>query len=1377
MQSPLDIGSKSVAFTYTSTLNTANYTNDYVGKNSNDVFYKFTLSKAMEVTISHCNSAISDTYLHLLDASGTRIAYNDDYSGEGKCSNTYHSYLKQVLPVGIYYVVSEGYSQNGNITTSISGTLALISALPVTDIGSKNNSFSYENMRNTTTTANYYVGRSSNDVLYKFTLAKPMEIFISHCGSEVSDTYLHLLDVSGTLIVSNDDYSGVGKCTQTTHSYLKRELAAGTYYVVSEGSSQNGNITTSITGVVSLANSLAGSQENGSDDHNYIASRTYTTEDGKEFIDAVQYFDGLGRPIETVQRGITPAGADLITYQEYDAFGRESKSWLPAIASGNNGAFVDLTNFITKSTAVYNNTTYNAAADAKPYSYPVYEASPLNRVQKQYGPGQDWQSISSNHPVSIDYNTNVGIKYQCVYYYVSGDNLVKSGNYATKQLFVTETTDEDGHISIEMKDKLGRVVLQRQMDGTVKHDTYYVYDDFGNLRYMLSPKASDALTANQTYTPDNANIKKLAYVYWYDSRNRVKAKRIPGCEPIYYIYDKADRLIFSQDGEQRAKSEWAFSIPDVFGRTVLTGICKNSLNHETNPLQTTVVKAERPNPNTNNAYKGYNISGINLTTPTILAANYYDDYLFLGYNGIPNNTDVTCETVTGYGTRYTGGYKGLLTGTLTAILNASTPTYLYSVLYYDYKGQLIQSKSSNHLAGGVEKEYFAYNFTGQPTKRKHVHSATGKTTQIEVYTYDYDHAGRLTQTKHQLNSGTEVILADNTYDELGRLKTTQAAGKPSLKQTYGYNIRSWTNSISGQLFSEKLYYNEIFGQGTEYYNGNIATIIQTPPGAEWSVGYNYFYDAVSQLSEARNFFVQNGNAGYGNSYDTHYGYDKNGNITYLSRMEDWGYSDVLQIAYDGNRMLQTQDIDYDDPDYESDRGGFIDYSNNPNAHYEYNANGGMTKDPFKGAEYAYNYLNLPDEITVPAIMGKIDYQYTTSGQKLKASYEWCPSYSLNPVENTGKPTTCTLSTKITDYVGNVIYENNNLKRILTDNGYIEGGVYYFYLKDHLGNNAVLANANGQSQQYNFYYPYGMTSSNESWNLNKQPYKFGGKEYETMHGLNLLDFVARPYDPVTGRFLTPDPLAEKYPWLSTYAYCANNPVKYVDPNGEDLYLYYYMGDNYENGKTDEASNRMFWAATATKLIDIAKSLKDGDKAVFKSISSTSDFKSTIEGDIADNKEAYGQTKEVGIWSHGGFDGPLRHPQDGPNDQLPVSDWSNIDFNWSSDGASIGFYGCQTGKTRPSTGLAFNEILSGYDNFSNVDVWGQTSRSWPSPYTNYRYATAAIQSSNHGYPTYMVGSHKGIMGFLTRYSPMPASVMSIFRNGTLQGYGYQSGKRLN
>ncbi len=91
-------------------------------------------------------------------------------------------------------------------------------------------------------------------------------------------------------------------------------------------------------------------------------------------------------------------------------------------------------------------------------------------------------------------------------------------------------------------------------------------------------------------------------------------------------------------------------------------------------------------------------------------------------------------------------------------------------MYYDYKGRVIQTKGNNPLSGGTEKEIIAYNFTGQPLQRKRIHVATGKTTQTELYTYTCDDARRLKTVKHKLNSGSKVILASNTYDELGRLK-------------------------------------------------------------------------------------------------------------------------------------------------------------------------------------------------------------------------------------------------------------------------------------------------------------------------------------------------------------------------------------------------------------------------------------------------------------------------------------------------------------------------------------------------------------------------------------------------------------------------------
>ena len=450
---------------------------------------------------------------------------------------------------------------------------------------------------------------------------------------------------------------------------------------------------------------------------NYIKTTTYTNyanNNASDSLITVQYFDGLGRPVETVQKGITPAKADLIAFQEYDAFGRESNSWLPRVKANNNGAFTAFNDFKNLPKDIYLN-------DTAAYSKPVYEPSPLNRVLEQYGPGADWHK--NGKAVKTDYYTNSST-YPCAYYYMSGDNLVRNNNYPDNQLYVTKATDEEGNISYEFKDKLGRVILQRQMNGSVKCDTYYIYDDFGNLRYVLPPLAANA-TGNGTYNENSTVIKDYAYVYKYNERNLCKWKQLPGCDPVFYVYDKASRLIFTQDGEQRKTGLWLFSIPDDFGRIVLTGTCKNTLNH--NNLLADVVKATHPNNSyPTNTFKGYTISGITPSNPVVLLVNYYDDYSFRSTNGIPN-TSFDTSAGSDFNKQYTGGYKGLLTGTLTAVISGNTAptTYLYSIMFYDYRGQLIQSVSSNHLSGTV-KEYFAYDFTGNLLRKKQIATPYGQ---------------------------------------------------------------------------------------------------------------------------------------------------------------------------------------------------------------------------------------------------------------------------------------------------------------------------------------------------------------------------------------------------------------------------------------------------------------------------------------------------------------------------------------------------------------------------------------------------------------------------------------------------------------------------
>ena len=108
-----------------------------------------------------------------------------------------------------------------------------------------------------------------------------------------------------------------------------------------------------------------------------------------------------------------------------------------------------------------------------------------------------------------------------------------------------------------------------------------------------------------------------------------------------------------------------------------------------------------------------------------------------------------------------------------------------------------------------DNEYLAYNFQGQPVKRLHEHLMTDINQISELYSYEYDHAGRLIEIRHKLNEGNEVVIARNTYDELGRLISEQANGQEGLQTDYSYNIRSWTTNLNNSVYRESIEYNNI----------------------------------------------------------------------------------------------------------------------------------------------------------------------------------------------------------------------------------------------------------------------------------------------------------------------------------------------------------------------------------------------------------------------------------------------------------------------------------------------------------------------------------------------------------------------------------------
>jgi RHS repeat-associated protein len=648
------------------------------------------------------------------------------------------------------------------------------------------------------------------------------------------------------------------------------------------------------------------------------------------------------------------------------------------------------------------------------------------------------------------------------------------------QLSVIKTTDEDLNVSYTFTDEMGHVVLTRQMKGSETHDTYYVYDDKSNLCFVLQPMYQSS-----------ANLDLYAFQYKYDGRNRCIWKKLPGAGYMEMVYDNADRLVFSQDGNQRAltSGNWTYYKYDGLNRLTEQGTCTNKVT----------------------------TSGTN-----VLVQHFYDSYAFRSQAGF-NNSNFPDDA--------SGNGKGALTASVATVLGSSNK--IYTAYYYDIKGRVAKTVQSN-LLGGYDVTATIYTFTDKPATVTHTHTASGKPTRTEMYTYSYNHADRLLKVEHTLG-GTKITLADYAYDNLGRLQSKSLHGSATNKLTYAYNVRGWLTGISGSKFTQNLYYNN--GNGTAKYNGSISSMTWKAGNESTIRGYKFTYDGLSRLMNATYGETAGINTNTNRFSENVTAYDKNGNIKTLQRYgqtaaSSYGLIDNLTFTLAGNQLSRVDDA----AAASAYNGGFEFKDGVKQANeYTYDSNGNLTKDLNKGiSTITYNVLNLPNMVTF-SDGSTIAYTYGADGTKLKT------------VHKTGSTTTTT------DYCGNVVYENGVQKLLLTDEGYVtlSDGKYHYYLKDHQGNNRVVINQSGTVEETNHYYPFGGVFASSG---NVQPYKYNGKELDAKKGLNWYDYGARHYDAVLGRFTTNDRFAEKYYSMSPYQYGANSPVGNIDVNGDSIRVY-------------------------------------------------------------------------------------------------------------------------------------------------------------------------------------------------------------------------------
>ncbi len=1062
------------------------------------------------------------------------------------------------------------------------------------------------------------------------------------------------------------------------------------------------------------------------DTENYIQSRTYlepvtTTSTTAKQVNTVQYFDGLGRPKQTVNVKASPMGRDVVTPIEYDQFGRQTKDYLPIPQLGTqNGAIIP--NPLANSSSVY--------GSEKIYAEKILENSPLNRIQQQIQVGNDW----ANKPVKLDYDANIWEdyvrKYETTTTWVEGrtqTSVQLLQYFQPSQLYKNTVTDEDGNKTIEFKNGKGQVVLVRKvLNATQNTDTYYVYNEYDQLAFVIPPQASAP-------TVETATVENFYYQYRYDGRNRLVEKKLPGKGWEYMVYDKQDRLVLTQDANLQAQGKWFFTKYDQFSRPIYTGILDSP------PGRIQQVNAIEGHGSNNEARNttSWNNSGIDVyytngsayptTNFKLLSVNYYDTYPLYSFNpsfpsAIQGEPTLTDTTTNGRST------KGL--SVMSLVKNIEDDNWTKNYTYYDTKGRAVGSYSINHL-GGYTKTESKLDFAGvaQAVITKHKRLETD-TERVITENFTYDHQNRLLVHKHQVDSNPEEILTQNTYNELSQLSNKKVGGTvavptPLQSIDYTYNIRGWMTKINdpsnlnGKLFGYEIRYNNpAFTNLTSgRFNGNIAEVDWKNASEGSLKRYSYIYDGLNRLKDA--IYTEPGSTNpYNYNFNEHLTYDLNGNISTLKR-NAYPVSgttatqvDDLEYVYTGNRLIQVIEHSPNNSGYEGGNN-IIDYDLNGNG------NGNMINMKDKGIQsIAYNFLNLPNVIGIQNVnpIGNISttdisHLYRADGVKLRKTF--------SQQAHMGLPTT-----RMTDYLDGFQYSYENDGGLCltcrTESAYemqayskIKGPIitlpswkldfvptsegfysftenrYIYQYKDHLGNVRVTFVKNNagvlQAMDTNNYYPFGLNHIGGSFSSNfgsYYNYKYNGKELQET---GWSDYGARMYMADLGRWGVVDPLAEKSSRWSPYNYAFNNPISFIDPDGRDS-----LGWGLKNGIWS-------WEASLTA--------QNYQQQGFE------DYKD--DGSIISNAPIQGQQSADTGQTYLGFNGQASYiptNSNGSTQLLGLSNWFRDAISGTSSAISSQLSGgWDSNLIRSFTG-DFTSIGVGYSGISGIGAGGSFDINW-------------------------------------------------------------------
>lgn len=939
----------------------------------------------------------------------------------------------------------------------------------------------------------------------------------------------------------------------------------------------------------------------------YISTKAAADSSGGSYVENIAFYDGLGRPAQTVSVGGAPSGGDIVVPIGYDTKGRQQNDYLP-FTQENTGYpdLMSLSRGIEKQDAYYNALYGNGRVRSVfPYLHRRYDASPLDRVVRTYKQGTVYQADAGRYS-ETRYGTNGADEVLKLRLDAGGALVSEPCYYEPDVLYKTGVLDEDGGLREEFTDPKGLTVLVRQaVSGTEYADTYYVYDDSDRLRWVVSPEGSVLLKTGLTWTVASADAGKYSYRYLYDGNGNVTARYIPGRLPELMTYDAAGRVATTRNGAMKARNLRLRYSYDPLGR--LTRAALQQVHPEPLPADSidiggpivppgpierdTLVPIDPldppgpfdprpgidkwdPDSGLRSAARGMSLSGGfgSELGEHDTERHYYDTYL-LGTPAYADHVFTPVPGVTDSLVLYPDA-RGLKTheeifesfGNAVFLSEAlPDPGAARRTFYYDARNRVIQSFETTPR-GDRFCVSNKYDYVGNLLVRDEQHRFAGSAPLHIRCLYEYDSRGRKTRERVEVDGALQTDLSF-AYDDLGRLQSSLSAGN-DLQTTYSYNLQGWLSAIRYQYLecSEDIrpggkmcITTPVFSCTLSYYSPTLAGPLYTgnisetnwSRGADLSYGrlYTYGYDRSGRLNGAElykstmfGFKPEDRYEKLDDYTERSIVYDLNGNMLGLER-----YNGAERAKYrytlDGNRVVATERFEElagstpEHPLFGNSAGQSVS---------QYDAMGNLTVDGTAGLSVGYDLMNFTREIaasgnnSLPAGTKLVDYSYLWDGTKCSALDARGDGYL---------------------YWGTARYTvtngNAELESIAFSGGRIvnEGGslsVRYF-LTDHLGSvRAVVDDRKNLLAEYD-YMPYGMQHDNpELAASGNNDFRYNGKEFQERFAFGLYDYGARMYNSASGRWLAIDPLSEKYHPLSPYVFCADNPINFIDIDGNAPY---------------------------------------------------------------------------------------------------------------------------------------------------------------------------------------------------------------------------------